>query len=308
MRLTLSFVVLLGCGTDQPPEWVKGFDPPPAPDGYTRFVTPTVKGIQPGDNLEMCQWVAPAADTAQDVLDITGFQSATGHHAVLYATTETNFKVGESHPCTVDDMISISFLGGIGGEGSMGSITQLPDGLNFRLPPGQALMANTHWLNATDGVVDGQAVIDLKVQPASDQRTPADIFANNGDTFQIDPNAAGSYDNSCVLKRDLSIAMLTNHMHNYGFSVYSELIHQDGTKEMLRNDTTWSGEWQFNPQYTRYTREAPQMFHAGDTLHTHCEWQNTTSKTLSFPDEMCVTIGFYFPSNGQLVCENGSMN
>jgi hypothetical protein len=306
MRLTLSFVVLLGCGTDQPQDWVKGFDPPPAPDGYTRFVTPTVKGIQPGDNLEYCQWVAPAADTAQDILDVTGHQSATGHHAVLYGTTETNFKVGESHLCTADDMVSISFLGGIGGEGSMGSATQLPEGLNFRLPAGQALMANTHWLNATDGVVDGQAVIDLKVAPVSDQRVPADMFVNNADTFSIGPNAASSWDSSCVLKQDLSIAMLTNHMHNYGMSVYSELLHTDGTKEMLRNDTTWSAEWQFNPQYTRYTVNAPQLFHAGDTIHTHCEWQNTTNKTLGFPDEMCVTIGFYFPGRGMIVCENGS--
>src|SRR5262245_34199232 len=150
MRLTIPFALgLVGCGTDAQ-QWVDGFHPPPAPDGYTRYITPTIKDIQPGDNLEYCQWVAAAADSAQDVLALQGFQSATGHHAVLYTTSETNFKVGESHLCTVEDMISIAFVGGVGGEGTGTNATQLPDGLYFRLPPGRALMANTHWLNATD--------------------------------------------------------------------------------------------------------------------------------------------------------------
>ena len=52
--------------------------------------------------------------------------------------------------------------------------------------------------------------------------------------------------------------------------------------------------------------EAPKVAHAGDTFHTHCEWQNTTAKTLAFPDEMCTGVGFYFPSQGQIACTEGS--
>ncbi len=309
MRLTIPVAfgfALLGCGTDSGPQWVANFNPPPAMAGYTRYVTPTVKDIEPGANIEMCQWVALASDSAQDIIDVQGFQSATGHHAVLYATTETNFKVGESHECTVDDMVSISFVGGVGGEGVGGNAAKLPDGLFMRLPAGQALMANTHWLNATDSAVDGQAVIDLKTAPVSDSRTPADLFVNNGDTFEVAANSAGSNDTNCVVQQDLQLAMMTNHMHTYGTSVYTEVIHTDGSKDMLRQDTGWSPEWQFNPMFTRYSLAQPKLLHTGDTVHTHCEWQNTTSKSLIFPDEMCVGITFYFPSNGMITCENGS--
>jgi hypothetical protein len=87
--------------------------------------------------------------------------------------------------------------------------------------------------------------------------------------------------------------------------VYSELIHQDGTKEMLIQDAQWQGEEQFNPKYQRYTVDAPKAAHAGDTYHTHCEWNNTTTSDLLFPNEMCAGVGFYFPSQGQITCENG---
>ncbi|HUJ57418.1 MAG TPA: hypothetical protein VLX92_02965 [Kofleriaceae bacterium] len=300
-------IALLGCGTDSPSEnWVPNFHPPSKPSGFTRYITPTVTDITPGYNQEWCQWVAGPSDQAQDVLALAGYQSPTGHHAVLYATTETNFPVGESHICTTDDMLSISFLGGIGGEGTGGTNTLLPDGLYFRLEAGQAMMANTHWLNATDDTVEGQAVIDIKMAPESDQRTAADLLANNGDTFQINAGGMTSYDNSCLVKEDLNLAMVTNHMHQWGFSIYTEVIHTDGTTDMLRSDPAWSPEWAFNPQYTLYSLDVPKVVHAGETIHTHCEWMNTSANTLLFPDEMCDGIGFYFPGHGMITCEDGT--
>ncbi|HEX7700379.1 MAG TPA: hypothetical protein VF403_06655 [Kofleriaceae bacterium] len=107
------------------------------------------------------------------------------------------------------------------------------------------------------------------------------------------------------MKEDLNLAMVTNHMHNYGSSVYTEVIHADSTKDMLRADAGWVAEWQFNPMYTRYTLDTPKLLHAGDTVHTHCEWNNTTTNPLLFPDEMCVGITFYFPGHGMITCENG---
>ena len=304
MRAWLAIVILAGCGTD-PSSQVAGFNPPAAMSGYTRFTTPVIKDVEPGANIEYCQWVADASDVSRDVMDVVGYQSPTGHHAVLYATTDTTFKVGETHECTTADMLHISFVGAIGGEGTGTSAAKLPDGLNFRLPAGQALMINTHWLNATDNAVDVQAVLDVKFTPMSADHVIADLFANNGDTFEIAPGMSATYDNNCVLQKDVNFAMVTNHMHGLGTSVYSELIRADGTKDMVIQDTEWKAEEQFNPNYVRFSVAAPKVGHAGDTFHTHCEWNNTTTKTQLFPDEMCAGVGFYFPGNGQITCENG---
>lgn len=300
-----ALALLAGC-SDPGPSYVTGFSPPSVQPSYTRFVTPAIKGIAPGSDVEYCQWVAAASDTDQDVLDITGLQSKTGHHAVLYATTEKDFPVGETHVCTEDDMLTISFVGAIGGEGTGGSSAKLPDGLFFRLPKGRALMVNTHWLNATQDTVDGQAVIDVQFAAASDARKIADLFANNGDTFKLTPNGATTdYDVNCVLKQDMQFAMNTNHMHEHGISAYSEIVHPDGSKDMVVLDDTWGGDQQFNPKYHRFGVETPLVAHAGDTYHTHCQWRNDTTAPIGFPREMCAGVGFYFPSQGQIACSDG---
>ena len=64
--------------------------------------------------------------------------------------------------------------------------------------------------------------------------------------------------------------------------------------------------WGVDGAYTQYTLQSPKVLHAGDKFHTHCEWNNTTASAMMFPDEMCAGIGFYFPSQGQIICENGS--
>ena len=301
----LSSLLVVGCTNDSV-KWIAGFDPPPVQEGFTRFVTPTVKDLQPGANEEWCQWLAGPESKDRDVLAFSGEQSRTGHHAALYATTETNFKVGESHVCTTADMVSISFVGAIAGTGADSLSQDLPAGLYFRVPAGMALMANTHWLNATDDTVDGQAVLDVKFAPPSSDRVIADLFANNTDAFTVAPDSNTSFDVSCVLPQGLNIAMVANHMHTLGASAYSEIIHADGTKEMVVSDDPWNPESQFNPSWVPYSVATPLVAVAGDTYHTHCEWSNPGSTAVNFPDEMCTGIGFYFPSQGQLTCNDGT--
>ena len=68
-----------GSGGNPPPP--KGFDPPPAAAGYTRIVAPDVT-VDPGADMMVCQYVQAPLDHDVDILDVQGFQSAFGHHAV----------------------------------------------------------------------------------------------------------------------------------------------------------------------------------------------------------------------------------
>jgi hypothetical protein len=58
-------------------------------------------------------------------------------------------------------------------------------------------------------------------------------------------------------------------------------------------------------------RDAAPVFDFGDEglsiprgtrLRTNCAWNNTTDATLEFPSEMCVTVGFVYPSLTPQVC------
>jgi hypothetical protein len=281
--------------------YVTGFAPPPVADGYTRYVTPVIHGVAPGEDKMFCQWVEIANVADVDLLDIHGYQSVTGHHAVLYSSSE-NEPVGTSRECTTDDMVSVEFLGGIGGEGG-GNSTELPAGLVFRVRKGRTLMANVHYLNTTDQVQDVQSVLDVKTGAPSDAHTAVGLTGINTLDFSIPPNTPTyTFDAYCTYPQEASIIMWSNHMHASGVSAYSEIKHVDGTVEPMIQDTAWRAEQAFNPTWKRWEVNAPAKIHAGDQLHISCTWSNATSTKVRFPEEMCAAVGFYLDDPAQLVC------
>jgi hypothetical protein len=293
-----AVVIAAGCssssgGSASP--YIAGFSPPPVAAGYTRYTTPIITDIAAGTDVLYCQWVAAPASNDQDVLNVEGLQSAHGHHIVLYATTEA-FPVGESHICTTDDMLSVRFLGAIGNEGT--AAAKLPAGVGLRLNQGEYIMANTHFINAGTETIEGQGVVDVEWEAPSPTRQLATMFTDVETTFTIPPNAVYTHDETCTSQLDMPLIMFGNHMHGYGQSVLSEVIHADGSKDTLANDTTWSAEQEFNPTFTQYPVDSPYTIHSGDVVHTSCTWQNTTPTALTFPDEMCAGVGFYLAPIG----------
>ncbi|HEY0254454.1 MAG TPA: hypothetical protein VGC41_23160, partial [Kofleriaceae bacterium] len=256
--------------------------------------------MQPGEDKIFCQWIDAPAAADTDVVDIDGYQTLTGHHAVLYSTSEPQ-PVGENHECNTDDMVSVNFLGGVGAEG--GNNTRLPAGYVFRQDKGRGLMANVHYLNATDSVQNVQSVIDIKLAAPSATLKPAGMAGINYLDFQIPANTPSyTVDAYCTWPRDTSLMMWSNHEHEYGTSVYSELIHGDGTKEMLVADATWKAEEAFNPTWQMWDA-APKLIKTGEKVHVSCTWNNTRSSVLAFPDEMCDAVGFYTESGEEMICD-----
>ena len=46
--------------------------------------------------------------------------------------------------------------------------------------------------------------------------------------------------------------------------------------------------------------------HAGDTFTVDCTYLNTTGGAISFPKEMCVGYGYYFPATAEIDCVDGA--
>ncbi len=46
------------------------------------------------------------------------------------------------------------------------------------------------------------------------------------------------------------------------------------------------------PTFSRWTTDSPFVLHVGDTIRTTCGWNNTTTDTIAFPREMCISAGF----------------
>jgi len=311
--LLVSFgsLALIGCGSDAgsddeptPAETVKAFNPPPPAEGYTRIVAPVMKDIAPGQDVMHCQYVFAPVDRDLDILDMDGFQSAMGHHAVAYATT-ADVPTGSTAPCGMEENLPGGFLGGVGGEGGGG--VDLPEGVAFRLPKGNAIMLNTHFLNVGDEPVDGETVLDVKFAEVDPNRKVASLFANVAFGFNIPAHSAHAAATECTFPKDMEFILFNNHMHDYGVTAKTEIVRSDGKVELVHEDPIWTYEMQFRSTYTQWSLEQPLKLAEGDILRTHCEWNNQTAEAIGFPREMCVGVGFFI-SDGSTspVCGSGA--
>jgi hypothetical protein len=289
----------------QPPASGGAFTPPPPPAGYTRVVAPVTTGIAAGADVMFCQYIQAPQDRDIDILDVQGYQSAFGHHAIAFAST-ANGAVGSTSPCSEEDNVAQgSFLGGVGGEGGGG--VKLPDGVAFRLPKGSSILLNAHFLNTGSKPIDGHSVLDFKFAEVAPGRKVASLFSNVGLNFTIPAQATGHATADCTLPRDIDFLVFHNHMHDFGTSAITNLVRkQNPGVELVHRDDTWTYEMQFKAVVTDWPLDRPFRVAAGDTLHTECNWANTTPEAVIFPREMCVGVG-YFLSEGSSapVCMNG---
>jgi hypothetical protein len=315
--VSCTALLMLACGSDpdsalktppsgqEPPPSGGAFAPPPPAAGYTRIVAPVVKDVAAGVDLMVCQYIQAPLDRDIDILDVQGYQSDFGHHAVAFASTATT-PVGTTTPCTEEENVAQgSFLGGVGGEGGGG--VKLPEGVAFRLPKGSSILLNTHFLNTSAKSIDGHSVLDFKFAEATPGRKVASLFSNVNMDFKIAAKSAGHATADCTLPRHIDFLIFHNHMHDYGTHAITNVVRkQSPTAELVHRDDTWTYEMQFRAVVTDWPLAKPFRVAAGDTLHTECNWANTTADVLAFPREMCVGVGYFLSEGASApVCING---
>jgi hypothetical protein len=336
MRTAIGLGILLsissiGCGSDPdsgapgggPDPSTSAFNPPPAPEGYTRLSAKTIPDIGSGADVTHCQYLMAPFDRDMDIVHVGGYQSKWGHHAVAFSQADDgSLEIGGSIPCMGSEFNieetpggtsgqSVSggtYLGGVGGEGA--EAQALPEGVAFRLKAGQGIVLNLHYINMGDEAIDGDAVVDIQFAEVDPNRNIAALFLNLNGGFNLMPGSETHSSIECVAKSEVKLLMMANHMHEYGLSARTEVV-RAGTEEVevLRDDPTWAYEMQFNPEYQMWTVDDPFVIRVGDTLRTSCTWQNTTGESITFPREMCIGAGFALASGDKPsapVCYEGN--
>lgn len=285
----LAFAV----GCDKGPELLPGFEPPPAPDNGMQIITPIVRGIQPGSDNELCTWTDIITDRDLDLKSSSSWQSATGHHIVLYRT-EVFQPAGTTRPCTDDDMATFRFVVGSGGEGR-GSESRAPGNLVYRIPRGSQLVVNQHFLNPSTKMYDGQSSVNLYYADPGQSYIPSGSLAVLDTNIRIPP---GEYavDIEATMQRDQKLWFLIPHMHRWGKQIRIDM--SSGGERKTLFDTAWQEEFTFHPPEMQQDPAQPMLIKAGDKMHVRCEWQNDTAKVLTFGFEMCVAFAQTVDDNG----------
>ncbi|MGH7434991.1 MAG: hypothetical protein ACRENE_04890 [Polyangiaceae bacterium] len=300
------------------------FQPPALPNGYLRLTANPIR-VPAGSDVTHCQYVMAPLDRDVDIVDVTGSQSTFGHHDVAFSyAPQPGDEVGSEVKCMMGNNeftsgvsstssgVSAQALGGsfLGGAGPKGATTKLPAGVAFRLPKGQGVVLNLHYINPSGAAVTGYAYMDLKLAEVDPNRLIAALFVNINGSFTLPPSAPTDSSMDCVAQSDVNLIMVANHMHEYGTHATSSVVRKDtGAIEVLRVDPVWTADMVNNPTYARWDVASPFVLHAGDTIRTSCSWENTSAAAIMFPREMCITAAFALATGANPkapACYNGS--
>jgi hypothetical protein len=304
----LPFVI--ACGTDwRPPGSTSTVDTlpdltvPPAPDPAKGFqiITPIFDNVEPSMDYEVCTWTDVIADHDLDVRSTLSYQNEPpGHHVILFYTTVKQTP-GTQRVCHDSDMATFRFLAGAGGEGLP---NMAPGNLIYRVPAGAQIVVNHHYLNSTDAVLRGQSAVNVYYAEPGNWVPSGNLAAV--DTNISLPQGPSSWDIHCVLQNTMKLWYLIPHMHQWGTHIAVNVT-QTGTKNTMF-DLPWDPSYAFHPPELRLDPATPMVVNPGDAIDVHCDWNNTSGRTLSFGFEMCVSFGETVDDTGlgNIACDAGS--
>jgi len=311
LGFTAALFTLIACSSSkeeggtptQSTQYVEGFSPPAAGQDEVQVVSPIYPSIQPGRDVTYCSYVTNPFDHDVDVIASIGVQSKPGHHAILYDVGNAGTP-GDTHECTDNDMNRARL---IGGAVDSAQNFPIPEGIGLQVKARTTLLIQTHWINAGSKAFDGQAVFNMKVKPHDGSRKPAQSFTAYATKFEIGPHGPGSAVTECKVEEDLTMFLLAGHEHEWGSHVTIERVPGGGKDSPATRllDVAWQPEFQTNPPRNSYTLDAPLVFKKGDIFRVRCEWNNTTDQPLTFPQEMCVGFGMYYPATRDIDCGDG---
>jgi hypothetical protein len=316
MKLSLSIILLsllAACASDEGSSKtepsIKGgeekllpdFHPPEPAKDDIRIFAPTIHGIEAGRDVTMCTYIANPFGREVDVVQSLGYQSKFGHHAILMEVPGVDAKPGESHECTEQDMNTARYLAG--GSDAAQNI-KIPEGIAFRISAKANLMVQTHWINTSSSPAEGQTVFNVAARTPDPSRKQAQLFTALTMKINIPARGKASATTDCTIQEDIDLFNFGGHAHEWGTNVKIERIGLNNNvpqPELLYNKE-WHPEFQSNPPLDTFEVNKPLSFKKGDVVRVTCDYTNTEDKALSFPREMCVAFGFYFPATKDIQC------
>jgi hypothetical protein len=276
------------------PELLPGFTPGPAPENGMQIVIPIMRGVPAGSDNEICTWTDAIADRDLMVRAVQGFQTETGHHIVVYKT-KNHEPPGTRRHCSNDDLTTVRFVAGAGGEGIY-DMNEAPGNLAFTIEKGYQIVVNEHFLNATSKPHDAQSVVNIYFADPNKTYIPSGALAIVDTTIDL-PVGRPTKEINCVMNDDYKAWFSIPHMHAWGVNI--KVDHESGGVSKRLFDTNWVPSYTFRPPEMRVDPATPTLFKKGDRIKVLCEWNNDTGANLGFGPEMCVFFSQTVDDRGQ---------
>jgi hypothetical protein len=227
------------------------------------------------------------------------YQARGGHHTMLYYVEGTTPFRDDPHECTPEDMGNVRFVG-VGTADGVG-ITLAP-GMALRIPRGARLYVQSHYVNSGTAALAARDYINLELLPRERVERIAGAFTEVDLGLDLPARTRTRRVIDCTFPAEMNIPWAIPHMHEYGAHFRLELV--SGTNTRVLYDSDWTAALRDHFPVVNF----PQELHVTpqDHLRTICDFNNTTTHRMLWPEEMCATFLVFHPSNNGalLACDS----
>ena len=173
----------------------------------------------------------------------------------------------------------------------------LPPGIAHEFQPGEVLVLEAHYINATQNDLDANVALIAHTMDVADVKEEAGTIFFNDLDIEVPPHGTSHSQMTCTLPQDIMLAQLWSHMHSRGVKFVVETDDEDAqaTLGTLYSETDWS-----EPKPRIYPSDPPVVLHSGTHISFGCDFKNDTDMTFEFGqsaeiNEMCILHGMYWP-------------
>jgi hypothetical protein len=180
----------------------------------------------------------------------------------------------------------------------------LPAGYGFFLKKGQALVAQSHYINSSKQAILIRDIIRLKRMEIAEVTTWAAPFTTIALDLNVPPQGWAESTFDCAIPEDMKLMWVGGHMHEWGSKFETKIGPDVNSLTSMYKVDKWVADFRDNPPVTTYFQN-PMPLAKGTVVRTHCEWRSDQDKALIFPHEMCVTFGILSGRKEPWVCKSG---
>lgn len=294
-----ALVTLSACSNDSGSTVDRRVDLPPAPEHGRQFVLPDAV-VEPGEEKIYCWYTTLPDDQDVWVNQYQAYQGDGGHHVVGFITME-NEPDGTVVDCKAAESMAMWLpLLTPTSEGSF----LLPDGYGVKIPGGSKLVFQSHYVNASEQPIRVADVVNLYYveDAAIPGITPAAPWGNTVLDFAVPAGETKTVEYECTAPAQMNLITLLGHMHEFGKSITIQVGPSGGPMETLYEVMEWKSEYRDKSPLREWSVDEPHVIEAGEVMHVSCTWTNDSPDVLTFPQEMCASLSWFYPGDEPVTC------
>jgi len=166
-----------------------------------------------------------------------------------------------------------------------------PPGVALKLAAGAAIDVNSHYVNASQQDIVGEAEANLYAVPAASVQYPAQSLNLNNTDITLPKGRDTTITKSFSFTATTRIVMLTSHMHARGTKFVIRISGGPRNGEVVYTSTDWA-----HPPIVSFA--TPLVLNAGEGLTSEVTWHGDPNKVVRFgltsDDEMDIIFGYWY--------------